>query len=94
MIEINGTDYPVRYSMKALKRFERKCKISVFSLSDPSKLSAEACAFLCFVGVECGAEFEGMEFTMDLPTFEDHITLGHVTQCFEVLGEYSSEKKG
>ena len=52
MIEINGNEYPVRYSMKALKKFERKAKVNVFSLSDPSKLSAEACAFLCFVGVE------------------------------------------
>jgi len=26
-------------------------------------------------------------------TFEDHITLEHVTQCFDALGEYSSEKK-
>lgn len=93
MIEVNGTDYPVRYSMKALKKFERKAKVNVFSLSDPSKLSAEACAYLCFVGVECGCDFEGIEFTMDLNEFEDHVTLAHVKECFDVLGEYNSEKK-
>tara|TARA_R110002020_G_scaffold318213_1_gene533752 strand:+ start:282 stop:566 length:285 start_codon:yes stop_codon:yes gene_type:complete len=93
MIELNGTEYPVRYSMKALKKFERKSKVNVFSLSDPSKLSADACAFLCFVGVECGCHFEGIDFDMELNEFEDHITLAHVTQCFDVLGEYSSEKK-
>lgn len=93
MIEVNGTDYPVRYSMKALKKFERKAKVNVFSLSDPSKLSAEACAYLCFVGVECGCDFEGVEFTMELAEFEEHITLAHVTQCFDVLGEYSDQKK-
>ena len=57
MIEVNGTEYPVRYSMKALKKFERKTKVNVFSLSDPSKLSAEACDVLCFVGFECGCTF-------------------------------------
>jgi hypothetical protein len=93
MIEINGTEYPVRYSMKALKKFERKAKVNVFSLSDPSKLSAEACAFLCFVGVECGCDFEGVDFNMELQEFEDHITLAHVTQCFEILGEYNDQKK-
>jgi hypothetical protein len=30
MIEINGNEYPVRYSMKALKKFERKAKVNVF----------------------------------------------------------------
>jgi hypothetical protein len=43
--------------------------------------------------VECGCTFEGQDFDMDLPTFEDYITLEHVTQCFDALGEYSSEKK-
>lgn len=93
MIELNGTMYPVRFSMKALKKFERKAKVNVFSLSDPSKLSADACAFLCFVGVECGCDFENIDFDMELNEFEDHITLAQVTQCFDVLGEYSSEKK-
>ena len=93
MIELNGTEYPVRYSMKALKKFERRSKVNVFSLSDPSKLSADACAFLCFVGVECGCDFEGIDFDIELADFEDLITLAHVTQCFGVLGEYNSEKK-
>ena len=93
MIEINGKDYPVRYSMKALKKFERKAKVNVFSLSDPSKLSADACAYLCFVGVECGCHFDDVEFTMELSEFEEHITLSHVTQCFDVLGEHSEQKK-
>ena len=93
MIEVNGVEYPVRYSMKALKKFERKAKVNVFSLSDPSKLSADACAFLCYVGGECGCNFEGVEFDMELHDFEDHITLAHVTQCFDVLGEYSDQKK-
>ena len=93
MIEVNGVEYPVRYSMKALKKFERKAKVNVFSLSDPSKLSADACAFLCYVGVECGGNFEGVEFDMELHDFEDHITRAHVTQCVDVLGEYSDQKK-
>lgn len=93
MIEVNGTDYPVRFSMKALKKFERKAKVNVFSLTDPSKLSADACAYLCFVGVECGCNFEDIEFKMELGEFEEYITLSHVTACFEVLGEYSDEKK-
>ena len=79
--------------MKALKKFERKAKVNVFSLSDPSKLSADACAFLCFVGVECGCSFEGVDFNMGLQEFEEHITLAHVTQCFEILGEYNDQKK-
>tara|TARA_Y100001972_G_scaffold91088_1_gene111489 strand:+ start:2262 stop:2546 length:285 start_codon:yes stop_codon:yes gene_type:complete len=93
MIEIDGNEYPVRYSMKALKKFERKAKVNVFSLSDPSKLSADACAFLCYVGVECGCKFEGIDFDIELQDFEEYITLAHVTQCFDVLGEYSDQKK-
>jgi hypothetical protein len=30
---------------------------------------------------------------MELQEFEEHITLAHVTQCFDVLGEYSDQKK-
>jgi hypothetical protein len=30
---------------------------------------------------------------MELQEFEDHITLAHVTQCFEILGEYNDQKK-
>jgi len=93
MIEVNGTDYPVRYSMKALKKFERKAKVNVFSLSDPSKLSAEACAYLCFVGVECGCDFEGVEFTMELAEFEEAYYAGSRHAGFDVLGEYSDQKK-
>ena len=33
------------------------------------------------------------DFDMELHEFEEHITLAHVTQCFDVLGEYSDQKK-
>ena len=88
MIEINGNEYPVRYSMKALKKFERKAKVNVFSLSDPSKLSADACAFLCFVGVECGCNFstDGPRFRIFFGLFGClAIATGYDSGCIRVM---------
>ena len=91
MIVVDGTEYPVRFSLRALKKFERKTKMSVFSLSDPSKLSAEACAVLCFVGIEDGCKFEGVEFDLKLEDIEANLTLSHTTELLELL--FASGKK-
>ena len=91
MINVNGTGYPLRYSLRALKKFERKTKINVFSLSDPTKLSAEACAYLVYVGVEDGCKFEGIEFDMPLIEFEEYITLAQAVACFESM--FGDEEK-
>lgn len=92
MIEINGKDYPLRYSLGALTKFEKRTKVNVFGLSDPSKLSAEACAWLIFVGIEAGCKFESEELDMTINDIMDAVDLSHVQVAFEALGA-GEEKK-
>ena len=91
MININGKDYPMRYTLSALIKFEKRAKIGVFGLSDPSKLSAEACAWLIFVGIEAGCKAEGQDLDMNINDVMDAVDLSHVTIAFEELG--AGEKK-
>jgi hypothetical protein len=91
MIEINGKEYPLRYSLGALTKFEKRAKVNVFGLSDPSKLSAEACAWLIYVGIEAGCKFEDQELDMTINDVMDAVDLSHVQIAFEALG--AGEKK-
>ena len=91
MITINGKDYPLRYTLGALTKFEKRAKVNVFGLSDPSKLSAEACAWLIYVGVEAGCKAEGEDFELTINELMDNLDLSHVTVAFEELG--AGEKK-
>ena len=61
-IEIAGREWPVRFTMGALSRFEKRTKVNAFALSDPSKLSSDAAAFLVFCGIAAGCKAEGVEF--------------------------------
>jgi len=91
MININGKDYPMRYTLGALTKFEKRAKVNVFGLSDPSKLSAEACAWLIYVGIEAGCKAENEELDLSINEVMDSVDLSHVTIAFEELG--AGEKK-
>ena len=41
-IEIDGVEYPLRYSLRALKKFEHKTKKSVFQFGDTGTMTADA----------------------------------------------------
>ena len=92
-VEINGIEYPVRYSLRALKKFEQQTKKSVFALGDTSQLSAEACAWLVYVGIADGAKFAGNEFDLKLAEIEGHIDLTHVEQCIGAL-QHGTQPQG
>jgi len=91
MIEINGKEYPLRYSLGALTKFEKRAKVNVFGLSDPGKLSAEACAWLIYVGIEAGCKFEDEDLDMTINDVMESVDLSHVQIAFEALG--AGEKK-
>ena len=91
MININSKEYPLRYTLGALTKFEKRAKVNVFGLSDPSKLSAEACAWLIYVGIEAGCKAEGEDLDLSINEVMDSVDLSHVTVAFEELG--AGEKK-
>ena len=92
-IEINGTEYPVRYSLRALKKFELQTKKSVFTLSDATKMTAEDCLWLIYVGIADGAAFEGDKFELKLKDIEGHVHLSHVEECVAALQEHTGAGK-
>ena len=94
-IDINGESYPLRYSLRALKQFEQRTKLSVFSLGESSSMSAEAMAWLIYCGIVDGCKFEGVEFKKTLADIEPFIDLGHVAHAVEALQQYTegSQKK-
>ena len=91
MIEINSKEYPLRYTLGALTKFEKRAKVNVFGLSDPSKLSAEACGWLIFVGIEAGCKAAGEDLDLTINEVMDSVDLSHVQVAFEELG--AGEKK-
>jgi len=93
-IEIAGTEYPVRFTLGALAKFERKTKINAFALSDPSKLSSEAAGFLVYCGLQAGAKVDGQELEIQFLDVLEDLTLSHVMRAFELLvQDVPGEKK-
>ena len=94
-IQVDGTEYPLRYSLRALKQFENKAKTSVFKMGKAEELSAEAMAWLIYVGIVDGCKFEGIEFKQTLADIEPHVDLSHVQTAVAALHEYTggNEKK-
>lgn len=94
MITINGKDYGLHYPLSALRKFEKRTRLNVFGLSDPSKLSSEACAYLVWYGVKAWADMEGEELEVDWESFCDQIGLKDVQTAFkELLGDEPEEEK-
>ena len=91
MIELNGKEYELRYTLGALAKFEKRSKVNVFGLSDPSKLSAEACAWLIFVCMEGAAKANDETLDVTINDVMDGMDLSHVQVAFEELG--AGEKK-
>jgi hypothetical protein len=92
-IEVDGNEYPLRYSLRALKKFEQKTKISVFALGNANALTAEACTWLIYVGIVDGCDFEGIEFKKSLQDIEPYVDLGHVQVAVQALQEYTGENE-
>ena len=93
-IEIAGKDYPVRFTLGALAKFERKTKVNAFALSDPAKLSSEAAGYLVWFGMQAGAKAEGVELDVEFMDVLDDLTLAHVMRAFELLvQDVPGEKK-
>ena len=93
-IEIGGRDYPVRFTLGALAKFERRTKVNAFALSDASKLSSENAAWLVYHGIEAGAKANGEELTVTFAELIDDLTLAHVMRAFELLvSDVPGEKK-
>lgn len=90
-ITVDGVEYPLRYSLRALKTFEQKTKTSVFALGDAQNLTAEAMSWLIFVGIVDGCKFEGIEFKKTLAEIEPHVDLSHVQEAVTALQEYTGE---
>lgn len=90
-LQVDGVNYPLRYSLRALKTFEQKTKKSVFAMGDAANMSAEACAWLIYVGIVDGCKFEGIEFKKSLADIEPYVDLGHVRTALEALQEYTGE---
>ena len=93
-IEIAGREWPVRFTMGALSRFEKRTKVNAFALSDASKLSSDAAAFLVWCGIAAGCKAEGVEFDVPFADMMEDMTLAHVMQAFSLLtSDVPGEKK-
>ena len=92
-LEVNGTEYPVRYSLAALSRFENKTGVKVLELADASKLSTEASTSLIFYGIQDGCKTEGVEFTLTMQELAEQVTLVHAMEAFKILASYLKPKK-
>ena len=92
-IVIDGVEYPLRYSLRALKKFEQKTKKSVFAFGDAGQMTAESMAWLIYVGVVDGCSFEDIEFNKTLADIEPFVDLSHVTLAVEALQQYTGEGK-
>lgn len=93
-IELGGQEWPVRFTMGALSRFEKRTKVNAFALSDPSKLSSDAAAYLVFCGIAAGCKAEGVEFDVPFNELMEDMTLAHVVQSFKILTQdVPGEKK-
>ena len=93
-IEIGGREYPVRFTLSALSKFEIKTKVNAFALSDPSKLSSKAAGFLVFCGIEAGCKAAGEAVDITPDDLLDVMSLAHVEKAFEMLtAEIVGEKK-
>ena len=90
-ITVDGIAYPIRYSLRALKKFEQKTKTSVFQLGQTESMTAEAMSWLIYVGIVDGCAFEGVEFKKSLAELEPYIDLRHVTEAVAALQEYTGE---
>lgn len=93
-IEIGSKDYPVRFTLGALAKFERKTKVNAFALSDPSKLSSENAGYLVYCGIQAGCKAEGVEFDVQPLELLEEMTLAHIMRAFELLvQDVPGEKK-
>jgi hypothetical protein len=93
-IEIKGVDYPVRFTLGALAKFEAKTKINALALSDPSKLGSDAACYLIWCGLQAGAKVTGDDFTFKAGDLADELTLADVVRAFDILtAEIIGEKK-
>lgn len=93
-IEIAGREWPVRFTLRALSKFENKFKLNALALSDPAKLSSEAACYLIWCGIEAGAKAEGEAFEMKPNELLDELNLSSIVQAFQILtAEVVGEKK-
>lgn len=93
-IEIAGKDYPVRFTLGALAKFEKQTKINALALSDPSKLGSDAACYLIYCGLQAGAKATGDAFEMKAGELADILTLADVVRAFDILSaEIIGEKK-
>ena len=92
-IEIDGVEYPLRYSLRALKKFEHKTKKSVFQFGDTGTMTADAMSWLIYVGIVDGCNFEGIDFDKSLADIEPFVDLSHVTTAVQALQQYTGEGK-
>ena len=83
-IEIDGVEYPLRYSLRALKKFEQKTKKSVFQGGDTGTMPADAMSWLIYVGIVDGC---------NLADIEPYVDLSHVTLAVTALQQYTGEGK-
>ena len=92
-IEIDGVEYPLRYSLRALKKFEQKTKTSVFKFGEAGNMTADAMSWLIYVGIVDGCNFEGVDFDKSLSDIEPYVDLSHVTLAVTALQQYTGEGK-
>ena len=90
-LSVDGVEYPLRYSLRALKTFEQKTKTSVFALGEAQSLTADAMCWLIYVGIVDGCKFEGIEFKKTLAEIEPYVDLSHVQEAVTALQEYTGE---
>lgn len=83
-ITIKGSQWPCRLTMGALLRFKRATGKDVGQLDNLSDMEDMLTLMWCCVASACKAD--GVEFSMDLETFCDSMTIAEVNQWNQQVG--------
>lgn len=62
-------------------------------MGNAGSMTADAMAWLIYVGIVDGCAFEGVDFDKSLADIEQHVDLSHVTLALEALQQYTGENK-
>lgn len=90
---IDGIEFGYHFPLGVLRAFEKRTKVKVFALSDPSVLSAEASAYLVFYGMRAWAKREGEEFNYSFEELLDMVGLNDVKEALECLMPDASDEE-
>lgn len=87
-IQINGKEYPIKFSYAALMGLEQKLKKTFVEISfELSKGSVTTMMEIALMGLQKGAKSEGAKFKMKILELADVITEKELVKAIEIFSD-------